>query len=97
MTEQINHDYEVSSEGAVRHWEAPYARLEDTTPTVSNPACLLSVTDGTQVCGTVLGVDATDSIAVIDFTAGMIYRQDVRNVLTYAAAVEATCMVNSAG
>ena len=90
MVEQINHDYEVSSEGAVRHWEIPYARLEDATPTVSNPAAVLSRTSGTQLTGTILTVDAGESIAVIDFTCSMVYRQDVRNVLTYAAAVEAT-------
>ena len=90
MAEAVNYDYQVSSEGAVRHWEIPYDRLEDTTPTASNPAAVLSRTDGTQLTGTVLSVDAGDSIAVIDFTCSMVYWQEVRNVLTYAAAVEAT-------
>lgn len=90
MTEAIRNDYEVSSEGAVRHWEIPYDRLEDITPTASLPAAVLSVTDGTQLTGTVLVVDAVDEIAVIDFTHSMVYEHDVRNVLTYAAAVEAT-------
>jgi len=90
MTEQIHNDYEVSSEGAVRHWMVPYARLEDATPTPSNPAAVLSRTDGTQICGTILTVHAGDSMAMIDFTPSMTYYHYVRNVLTYAAAVEAT-------
>jgi len=59
---------------------------------VSNPA---SVVDdaarpgtATRVCGTILTVDATNSIATIDFTCGMVYRQPVRNVTTYAQQVE---------
>ena len=90
MTEHINSGYEVSSERAIRHWEVPYARLDDATPTPSNPAMMTAVTAGTQVCGTILTIDATNSIAVIDFTCSMVYEQTVRNVLTYAAAVEAT-------
>lgn len=90
MPEAIRHDYEVSSEGAVRHWEIPYARLEDATPTPSNPAAVLSLLPGTQLTGTILTIDATNSVAVIDFTCSMVYNHDVRNVLTYAAAVEAT-------
>ena len=86
MTEQINHDYEVSSEGCVRHWEVPYARLEDVTPTPTNPAAVTSQTLGTQVCGTILSVDATNSVAVIDFTPGMVYRFDVRTVSGYVGA-----------
>jgi len=90
MTEAIRNDYEVSSEGAVRHWDIPYARLEDATPTASLPAALLSVTDGTQLTGTVLVVDAADSMAVIDFTHSMVYEHDVRNVLTYSEGAEST-------
>ena len=92
MTEVISADYEVSSEGCVRHWEVPYARLEDATPTVSNPACVVDDVaapgTGVQVCGTILSVDATNNIAVIDFTSGMVYRQSVRNVTTYAVGAE---------
>ena len=90
MPEQVNSDYQVSSEGAVRHWEIPYARLSDVTPTVSNPAKVTCDTAGNELCGTILSVDAGDSVAVIDFTAGMVYWQEVRNVLTYAGAVENT-------
>jgi len=89
MTEAVNSEYEGSSEGAVRHWEIPYARLEDTSPTPTNPAAVLAVaSDENQVCGTVLSIDAGDSVAVIDFTCGMVYRQTVRNVTTYGGAVE---------
>lgn len=88
MTEAIHNDYEVSSEGAVRHWVIPILRLADATPTATNPACVLSDTPGTNLTGTVLKVDG--DIAVIDFTSSMVYRQDVRNVKTYAAAAEAT-------
>ena len=88
MVEQINNDYEVSSEGGVRHWEVPYARLEDATPTPTNPACVTSQLLGTQVCGTILGVDATASVATIDFTCGMVYWFEVRTVTTYAQEAE---------
>jgi hypothetical protein len=90
MTEEIRHDYEARSEGAGPHWEIPYARLTDTTPTPSNPAEVTSLTDGCQLTGTILTIDAGDSVAVIDFTPGQVYYHEVRNVLTYAAAVEAT-------
>lgn len=90
MTEAIHNDYEVSSEGAVRHWEIPYARLTDTTPTPTNAAEVTSVLPGTQLTGTILSVDAGRSIAVIDFTNSMVYRHDVRNVLTYSAGAEST-------
>lgn len=90
MAETVQTDYEVSSEGAVRHWDVPYARMEDATPTATRPAALLSRTVGTQLCGTVLVVDAGLSMAVVDFTPGMIYWQEVRNVLTYAGAAEST-------
>ena len=90
MTEAVQNDYQVSSEGAVRHWEVPYARMTDTTPTPTQPAELTSLLAGTQVCGTVLTIDAGDSIAVVDFTCSMVYRQDVRNVIDYADNAEAT-------
>lgn len=90
MPESIKHDYEVSSEGAVRHWEIPYDRLEDITPTETFPAAVLSRTDGTQLTGTVLTLDADAEVAVIDFTHSMVYYQYVRNVLTYSEATEAT-------
>ncbi len=90
MTEAIHDDYECASEGGVRHWEIPYARLTDATPTPSNPAEVTSLLAGTQLTGTILTIDATNSVAVIDFTAGMVYQFTVRNVLTYNAGAENT-------
>jgi len=87
MTEAIRNEYEASSEGAVRHWEIPYARLEDTTPTETMPVEVTSLTVGSQLTGTCLTVDADESVAVVDFTCGMVYYQEVRNVLTYNAGV----------
>lgn len=90
MTEEVKSNYECSSESAVQHWPIPYARLEDTTPTPSNPAKVTSVVLGTELTGTILSIDAADSEAVIDFTCAMVYYQEVRNVLTYGGGVEAT-------
>ena len=89
MTEEINHDYEHSS-GPVFTIAVPYARLTDATPTESNPCELTSLLAGTQLCGTIMTIDATDSIAIVNVAPGFIGNWEVRNVLTYAAAVEAT-------
>jgi hypothetical protein len=87
MTETIHSDYEVSSEGAVRHWEIPYARLTDATPTPTNAAEVTGRVLGAELTGTILTIDpAPRSMAIIDFTASMVYRHDVRTVLTYAGA-----------
>lgn len=83
MTETVHEDYEVSSEGAVRHWTFPYAELCDTTPTPTNAANVVGRLPGSDITGTILTIDATRSQAVIDVTCGMVYRHDVRNVLTY--------------
>lgn len=90
MPEQIHHDYECSSESAIRHWEIPYARLTDATPTPTNPAEVTSLLPGTALTGTILTIDAVNSVAVIDFTCSMVYTFWVRNVLTYNGGVEAT-------
>jgi len=90
MTETINQDYEVSSEGAVRHWEIPYARMTDTTPTVTQPAEVTCLLAGSELTGTVLAVDSDDSVAIVDFTCSMVYEHNVRNVLTYSGAAENT-------
>jgi len=87
MTEAIRHDYEAASEGAVRHWEIPYSRLTDTTPTPTLPCQVTSLTRSTQLTGTILTVDASDSVAVVDFTPSMVYYHEVRNVLTYNPGV----------
>lgn len=84
MAESIQNDYEVSSEGAVRHWEIPYSRLADTTPTPTNPAQVTGLLAGQQLTGVILTVDPGRSVAIIDFTPSMVYYEDVRNVLTYS-------------
>lgn len=89
MTEAIRHDYQCSSND-LKTWEVPYARLTDTTPTPSLPAELTSLLAGTQLTGTIISVDAADSVAVIDFSPGNVYYHEVRNVLTYNAGVENT-------
>ena len=88
MTETVHADYEVSSEGAVRHWEIPYARLTDATPTPTNPARVTGLLAGAQLQGTVLTIDAVNSMAVIDFTPSMVYLFDVRTVLTYVGGAD---------
>jgi hypothetical protein len=91
MTETVHNDYEVSSEGGVRHWEIPYARLvAGTTPTPTNAAQVTGLLDAHQLTGTILTVDAGAAVAVIDFTPSMVYRFDVRNVLTYVGNAENT-------
>lgn len=89
MVEQINNDYEHSS-GPVHTIAVPYARLTDATPTESNPCELLSLLAGTQLCGTIMTVDAGDSIAIVNVAPGFIGNWEVRNVLTYNAGVENT-------
>lgn len=83
MTETVHSDYEVSSEGAVRHWEVPYADLCDVTPVPTNAACLTGRLPGSDVSGTILTIDAGRTMAIVDVTCSMVYRHDVRNVLTY--------------
>jgi hypothetical protein len=88
MTETVHDDYEVSSESAIRHWEIPYALLTDATPTPTNPAKVIGLPLGTELCGTILSIDAGRSVAVIDFTASMVYMFDVRTVTTYGGGFE---------
>ena len=84
----IRHDYEVSSEGAVRHWEFTKTRLENATPVITEPFAVLSVLPGTQICGTVLTMEGLFIIG--DVTHSMVYKHYVRNVLTYVEGAEAT-------
>jgi hypothetical protein len=90
MTETVHSDYEVSSEGAIRHWEIPYADFEDVTPTPTNAASVTGRVPGIDLNGTHLTIDAINAIAITDFTSGIVYMHDVRTVLTYAANVENT-------
>jgi hypothetical protein len=87
MTETVHEDYEVSSEGCVRHWEIPYARLHDATPTPTNAACVTGRVAGAELCGTILTIDAVRSFAIVDFTCSAVYKHDVRTVLTYVGGV----------
>ena len=87
MAETINSDYEVSSESSIVHWPISYARMTDTTPTVTQPAQVTCLTAGLQLTGTVLVIDAVNSVAIVDFTCGMVYQHNVRNVLTYNPGV----------
>lgn len=89
MTEQILHNYETSS-GPVLTRIIPYARLTDVTPTESNPCEVTSLLAGTQLTGTILTIDAADSVAVVNFAPGFTGYWPVANVLTYGGGVEAT-------
>jgi hypothetical protein len=93
----IRPTYEGSSEGAVRHWEIPFTRLNNAvapTPTqpayVTVPAAERALRHGAT--GTILSTDTTHvpSVAVIDFTRGAVYKHNVRNVLTYGGQAEAS-------
>ena len=68
----------------------PYARMEDITPTEHKPAAVLSGLNGAQLTGTIVDIDATNSYATINIADDFGAYHQVRNVLTYAAAVEAT-------
>jgi hypothetical protein len=96
----ILNDYEVASEGAVRHWEIPIVGRLDTvggaaassTNSVPSRACaVIGDTPGVQLTGTILSQDTsgTDRV-VVDFTAGMVYKHQVRNVTAYEQAAEST-------
>ena len=95
MTEEVRHSYECYSR---EPWcvMIPYARLTDTTPTPSLPAEVTSLLPGTQLTGTIISIDASDSVAEIDIRAGTVYHE-VRNVLTYSGAVENTWGVINIG
>lgn len=86
MVEAINHNYEHSS-GPVFTICVPYARLTDATPTESNPCQLTSLLAGTSLCGTVMTIDASDSVAIVNVAPGFIGNWEVRNVLTYNPGV----------
>lgn len=93
----ILNDYEVSSEGAVRHWEIPISRLDtvgdaaaSATNSVAGKACAVqSNTAGIQLTGTILHTDTsgTDRV-VVDFTCSMVYKHYVRNCIEYDGGEE---------
>lgn len=67
----------------------PYDRLEDVTPTIHKPAAVLG-TDGSLITGTIIEVHTDNSVITLSTKHGKKFYHQVRNVLTYAAAVEAT-------
>ena len=76
--------YEQSSEsGRERHLNIPYSRLEDGTPTLHDPACVIGLPTGTQITGTIIDLSATDLEVVLNHARGAVYRHYVRNVATY--------------
>ena len=89
MTEEILENYEHSS-GPVFTIAVPYARMTDATPTASNPCQITSLLPGTQLTGTIMTTDTTDSIAVVNVAPCFIGNWAVRNVLTYAQSAEST-------
>ena len=91
-TRTTTYDYEQSSEsGRERHVEIPYARLVDATPTLHDPAAVTALVAGTELTGTVITLDAVNSIALLNVALGAVYRHNVRNVLTYGGGpAEAT-------
>ena len=97
MVEEIRSEYEVSSEGAVRHWEVPFADLEHITPTETHPAALTSRTDGVQLTGTILTVDPSTDVAVIDFTCSMVYWHKFKNIIYYSQGTPAVFAVANIG
>ena len=96
MTEEIRNNYECFSR---EPWcvMIPYARLTDTTPTPSLPAEVTSVLAGTQLTGTIISIDATDSVAEVDVRCANVYYHEVRNVLTYSGEAENTFGVINIG
>lgn len=81
--------YEQSSEsGRERHVPIPYARLEDATPTLHDAAAVLSAVPGTQITGVSVTLDAVNSVAILNVARGAVYRQNVRNCITYNAGNE---------
>lgn len=90
MVDTIKNYYEVASENGALHWDVTRSRLEYSAGLETNPAAVLSDTDGIQATGTILSISKDKLSCVIDFTPTMVYRQNVRNVLTYSEGAEAT-------
>jgi len=87
VTRITTYDYEQSSEGGrERMVRMPYANLCDVTPTLHDPAMVVDSVLGSELTGTVISLDAVDSIAVLNVASGAVFRHNVRNVLTYTPA-----------
>lgn len=90
VTRTTTYDYEVSSEsGRERHVRIPYANLEDATPTLHDPAQVDGIA-GLELNGTIIMLDAVDSVVIMNVAEGATYWHNVRNVLTYSQGAEAT-------
>lgn len=87
----ISQEYEASS-GPICTVEVPYDRMSDATPTLHKPAWVLGAATPTigDLTGTLISLDATNSIAVINTAHGAQYYHKVRNVVTYAQGAEST-------
>jgi len=93
VTARPRYAYQQSSEsGRERHILIPQTRLKDTSPTEGDPACVTGVAPAppplpailnSNICGTVITVNAINDTAIINFAEGAIYRHYVRNVLDY--------------
>ncbi len=83
---------EYRAGGALPQPEAiPYSVLEDTTPIIHKPAAVKGGgLDGSLMTGTILTLDAVNSVAVIDFASGAKYFHTVINTLTYSGGNPAT-------
>jgi hypothetical protein len=92
VTRITTYDYEQSSEsGRERHVLIPYSRQTDTTPTLHDPAQVTGAVVGSCLTGTVVTIDDTDDVAVLNVAKGAVYRHNVRNVITYSGGnAEAT-------
>ena len=84
----ITQSYEQSSEaGRERHVTIPRSRLNDTTPTLGDPAMVTCLTAGQELTGTVVNPGSVaDPYAIINVAEGAVYVHNVRNVLTYDGA-----------
>jgi hypothetical protein len=88
MVRITTYNYEQSSEGGrERHVRIPYARQTDQTPTLHDPAEVTGLPLVGRLTGTVVTLDATNSVAIINTSGGAVYRHNVRNVLTYNPGV----------
>lgn len=86
VTRTTTYDYEVSSEsGRERHVRIPYASLEDATPTLHDPFQVANAGDGLGLNGTVITLDAVDSVIIGNVAEGAVYLHNVRNVRTYTS------------
>jgi len=89
VTRTTTYSYEQSSEaGRERMVRIPYARLLDATPTLHDPAAVTDAIITDSLTGTVISLDAVDSIAVLNVAYGAVFCHNVRNVTGYNAQQE---------